>query len=152
VINYRNVLKIYRLEQELAPDDIALLNTLREMPEAIREMFAETLGPPVKVKTAARQRKVEHCGVCDRSGRAAVHKDVTLSDYHEFQSLKPKSPRAISLATVISGTTKPTVLVGDGPLCTICNHPEDYEDHAQPSPHYHEFEAAGAKTSVAAGD
>lgn len=50
-----------------------------------------------------------------------------------------RSPRAESLATAIQGTVgKPHL--GDGPVCTICSHTEDYEDHAQPSPHYHEFQ------------
>lgn len=154
MINYRNVLRVYKLERELAPDDVALLNTLREMPEIVRGVFAETLGLPVKAKAKAttKQRKVEHCHVCDRSGRAAVHKDTGLSDYHQFQSSKPKSPRAQSLATAIQQTPKSQVVGdgSDGPLCGVCGHTEDYEDHQQPSPHYHPF-ASPSPAPTAAG-
>jgi hypothetical protein len=48
-----------------------------------------------------------------------------------------KSKRAAGLAEKIANTQKPHL--GDGPVCTVCAHTEDYEDHAQPSPHYHPF-------------
>lgn len=74
-----------------------------------------------------------------------------------------KSTRAQSLATAISSTPKPHL--GDGPACGIRAHPENYEDHAQPSPHYHEFQPSkrgevkmpalptdGEKAATATGD
>lgn len=49
-----------------------------------------------------------------------------------------RSARAQSLSTVIQESVgKPHL--GDGPVCTACFHTEDYEDHQQPSPHYHPF-------------
>ena len=41
------------------------------------------------------------------------------------------------------------VAKGGGPFCTICAYPEDYQDHYQPSPHYHPFAppASGKKKS-----
>lgn len=118
-MNYRDVLRVYKLERQLAPDDVALLNTLREMPDVIRGLFAETLGPPEKVSTGTKQRKVKHCVVCDRAGRAAIHKDSAREDYHEFQpppeaagKKTGKSKRAASLASAIKGAT------------TFCDYPD----------------------------
>lgn len=101
-MNYRNVLKVYKLERELASDDVALLNTLREMPEIVRGLFAETLGPPVKMKPT-KERKVQHCVACDYTKRAAVHKDETLKDYHKFHPPQmPKSQRASGMAAQLN--------------------------------------------------
>lgn len=62
-----------------------------------------------------------------------------------------RSPRAESLATAIGGAVGQSRATSE-PLCASCGNVEDYEDHAQPSPHYHVFEAPAAKASVAAGD
>lgn len=59
-----------------------------------------------------------------------------------------KSRRAESLAEKLKDTPKPHL--GEGPVCQICSHTEDYEDHAQPSPHYHEFQLP--KSNAASGD
>jgi hypothetical protein len=48
-----------------------------------------------------------------------------------------KSKRAAGLAERIASTQKPQL--SEVPLCTTCGHVEDYEDHFQPSPHYHPF-------------
>lgn len=48
-----------------------------------------------------------------------------------------KSRRAASLAGAIASAGRPHL--GEGPVCTICSHTEDYEDHQQSSPHYHPF-------------
>lgn len=37
----------------------------------------------------------------------------------------------------------------DGPKCAACGHGEGYQDHVQPSPHYHKFDA-GKKAKSAA--
>lgn len=50
-----------------------------------------------------------------------------------------KSRKATSLAEQIKSTTGNKPHLGEGPVCSICSHTEDYEDHAQPSPHYHPF-------------
>lgn len=145
MLNYQNVLRVYKLERELTLDDVALLNTLREMPETVREMFAETLGLPVKAKAAVKQRKVEHCVACDRTGRAAVHKDASLSDYHEFQSSKPKSARAASLAEQIKTTSRPL----DGGVSQMRCTKENCGEYADHNIHhlesvdgYHEFQSS----------
>jgi hypothetical protein len=66
-------------------------------------------------------------------------------------SRKGRSPRAQSLASAIAQAPKAVpASVETGPLCGICAHAADHEDHQQPSPHYHEFE--GPKAAVAAGD
>ena len=59
-----------------------------------------------------------------------------------------KSQRAQSLAEKLKETPKPHL--GEGPICQICSHTEDYEDHAQPSPHFHEFQPP--KSNAASGD
>lgn len=126
--NYRNVLKIYKLERELAPDDVALLNTLRGMTDAERELLAETLGPPAKGKVVKpeKKRNIEHCNVCNYTRRAVHHKDTGHKDYHEFDSGgTKKSARAVSLASKIaggalSGNHKPPSLCDfeiDGKVC-----------------------------------
>jgi hypothetical protein len=121
-VNLKVVLRTYGLLRQLTDDETALLETLRGLTDSDREQLVESLTP----------------------AKAAVRKRV--------RKTQVKSPRAESLASAIAGTAKSAVPVADGPLCTVCAHPEDYEDHAQPSPHYHAFEAAGAKASVAAGD
>lgn len=79
-MSIRNVLKIYALERELAPDDVALLETLRRATEADRAAFVETLTPPPTTKR-----------------KAAARKSAS------------KSPRAASLAGAIAGTAKPAI-------------------------------------------
>lgn len=54
--NFRNVLKVFTMMRDFEPDDHALLNTLRGVTEAEREMLVEALGP-VKRTTAKRTRK-----------------------------------------------------------------------------------------------
>jgi hypothetical protein len=50
-----------------------------------------------------------------------------------------KSQRATSLAEQIKSATSNKPLEETGPKCIACGHVEDYEDHQQPSPHYHPF-------------
>lgn len=121
-MNIRTVLRTYGLLRQLTDDETALLETLRGLTDGDREQLVESLAP-AKVAVKKRVRKPQPA----------------------------RSLRAESLASAISGTTKPVVppLTNEA-LCVACNHPADYEDHAQPSPHYHEFEAAGVKASVAA--
>lgn len=65
----------------------------------------------------------------------------------------PNKPRIAGLPK--PGSEAPKAEAGkphlrEGPVCTICYHTEDYEDHSRPSPHYHPFEppvaAAGKKS------
>jgi hypothetical protein len=150
----RNVLKVYSLLRNFTDDETALLETLRSLTDSDREQLVESLAPVKVTKKAATTKTYERCAQCGNTRRHGFHNDATNDGYHEFQAAvapAKKSSRATSLATAISGTAKPATPVVDGPMCTACGHPEDYEDHAQPSPHYHEFEAAGVKANTAAG-
>lgn len=101
--NYRNILKVYKLERELAPDDLALLNTLRGMSDAERELLAEALGPSAKTSKPV-VKKLKKCDVCGVSKKAARHRDTSLPEYHEFDGggKQPgKSIRAAGMATAI---------------------------------------------------
>ena len=122
-MNLKMVLRTYGLLRQLTDDETALLETLRNLTDSDKEQLVESLAP-AKVAVKKRVRKPQ----------------------------STRSPRAESLASAIQGAAKPAVSSANDPLCAICGHPADYEDHAQPSPHYHEFEAAGVKASVAAGD
>lgn len=84
-MDFKRVLKVYSLQRQLTDDETALLNTLRGMTDAERELLAESLGPPAKAKsTKPSTKKFKKCDVCGVSKRAAKHHDTTLSDYHVF--------------------------------------------------------------------
>jgi len=63
-----------------------------------------------------------------------------------------KSQRAASLAEQIKTATGNAPPEEQGPKCVACGHVEDYEDHSQPSPHYHPFappaQSAGKRSSA----
>lgn len=111
-MNYKLVLKTYSQLRQLTDDETALLNTLRGMTDAERELLAETLGPPAKVKAKSARpatKKFKKCDVCGVSKRAAHHRDADHPDYHVFDEGAPKttekkSARASSLAEKIAGT------------------------------------------------
>lgn len=150
-MNLKVVLRTYGLLRQLADDETALLETLRSLTDSDREQLVESLAPAKATKKAATTKTYERCTQCGNTKRHSFHSDAANEGYHQFQATVPpakKSPRAASLATAIGGAAKPGAPVTDGPLCIACNHPADYEDHAQPSPHYHEFEAVGTKASV----
>lgn len=133
-MSYRDVLRIFKLERELTDDETALLNALRETTEADRiatvEAFGGTMGKAssksAKVKTAT-TRKYERCDVCNLTRRAVEHRDTDANGYHEFQSSKPKSARASSIAEKVAKvnagngtpTTKPLLCDYsiDGKVC-----------------------------------
>ena len=117
-MNFKLVLKVYSQLRQLTDDESALLNTLRGMTDAEREMTVEAFGGSMgkqvsKSSTKLRQtRNIEHCEVCNWTRRAAVHKDTALKDYHEFQSsqssAKPKSARASSIAEKVTKVGRDT--------------------------------------------
>lgn len=152
-MNLRTVLRTYGLLRQLTDDETALLNTLRGMNDGERELLVESLSPEKikRRKPNSKQRSDVRCiaSLISAAGTPYIckeRKDHLVHDpygqqvgFHQFEPPQrgSKSPRAASLATAIQGTAKPQP--ASGPLCAICAHEEDYEDHAQPSPHYHPF-------------
>jgi hypothetical protein len=150
-LNLKAVLRTYALLRQLTDDETALLNTLRGMSDGERELLVESL-EPVKAtrKRSAQPRVYERCSQCGKTKGHSLHKDADSDGYHVFQSSKPKSPRAASLAEQIKSATGNKPVEDTGPKCVACGHVEDYEDHQQPSPHYHEFQSS--KQAAATGD
>lgn len=169
-MSYRDALKIFNLERQLNNDQKAFLNTLRSMTDSERELLAESLGPPVKTKGSGKSsptptRTFEKCEVCNWTRRAGCHRDTDFPDYHEFVSSKPKSKRASSIASAISGTSGRSATslpdgAGDGlrALCTfeiggkVCHGLENdgIHDATMGYSGYHEFQPPLA--SAAGGD
>lgn len=152
-MNLRNVLRTYVLLRQLTSDESALLETLRGMNDTERELLVESLAPEKAVKktAATQQRKLEHCAACDYTKRATVHKDTSLSDYHQFQSSKGKSQRAASLAEQIQRRTGITIcgasLASSG---ADCNLPEGHALHSDKGyVDHHPFQPASPARSAA---
>lgn len=129
-MNIRSILKIYTLERQLNPDDIALLNTLRSMNESERELLVESLSPASKTT-----KKV---------GRKASSKSAG------------KSSRASGMAAIISGNLSQRRQIICGyiyPDKSACNQPEDNPIHAVDGGYagYHEFTTGKSSAPRAAG-
>ena len=66
-----------------------------------------------------------------------------------------RSAHAESLSNAIAKTPKAETTPApeseeSGPKCSVCNYPEEYQDHFPPSPFYHKFEpvkSAGKRSS-----
>lgn len=139
-MNIRNVLRTYSLLRQLGDDETALLETLRDLSEGERDQLVESLSPVKAVKKPdSKPRVYEHCAQCDKTKAHSFHKDSSNDGYHEFQSSKPKSPRASSLAAQIKTGTRPLDGAASKMRCAACGNVEDYADHSEPSPHYHPF-------------
>lgn len=161
-MNFKQVLKAYAILRNLTDDESALLETLRGLSESDREQLVESLSPGgAGKKKAATVEKKGQCAACDHVKTHPVHTQSNRVGYHVYQPTR--SRRATSLAEQIKSTGKPHL--GEGPVCTICSHTEDYEDHSEPSPHYHPFQppvrnaagesstnGAGASTTASTGD
>lgn len=126
-MNFRNVLKVFTMMRDFEPDDHALLNTLRGVTEAEREMLVEALGP---VKKATRRR--------NGTGRGG------------------RSPRAASLAGAIAGTAKRTPDMPEA-ICTFQYHDESFCDQGESNlvhdktagyAGYHPFQPAAAQAAA----
>lgn len=121
-MNLKNILKIYALERDLNPDDLALLNTLRAMSDTERAMtveaFGGSMGKPGKGASSAKSKKFPRCDVCGVSKRAAHHRDTSHKDYHEFDAGKTggagKSARASSIQQRIQSSAKGRPVSVDG--------------------------------------
>lgn len=119
-MNLRNVLRAYSLLRQLSDEESALLQTLRLTNETERALLVETLSDKPQKKSSKKS-----------AGKGG------------------KSRHASSLQQQIQGTATGKPHLGEGPVCGICAHTEDYEDHFKPSPHYHEFQPPA--TTAASG-
>ena len=119
-MNYRAILKVYRLERELNSDETAFLNTLRRMSDTERELTVEALSP-------------------------AAPKRATKKPASKGAS---KSRRATSLAGVIGGTAKGFCVYRIA-LGTTCNETESNPIHDPATGYagYHEFQPATAQAA-----
>lgn len=146
-MSYRDVLKIFKLERELTDDETALLNTLRGMTDAERELLVESLSPPAKASKPA-TKKLKRCDVCGVSKRAAHHRDTSLPDYHEFDP-GGKSKRASSLKQAIAGTAGKSKISSDDfddSACDQCSmKADDNIHHLLTAEGFHEFQPGQAQ-------
>lgn len=115
-------------------------------------LFLDLLAPEPEPEVKPAKKKVTterkgQCAACDHLKTHPVHTQENRTGYHVYQPTR--SRRAASLAEQIKSTSKPAPHLGEGPVCQVCAHTEDYEDHAQPSPHYHEFQPP--KSNAASG-
>lgn len=166
-MNLRNVLRTYALLRQLTDDESALLETLRELSDSEREQLVESLAPvrTAAKKPASKSRVYEHCTQCDKTRGHSYHKDSTVDGYHEFQSLKPKSQRATSLADQIKSTGKRKPNVDPNEHCQkqfpgeiVCDELVDANVHQlRGATGYHEFvtgksDVPGAEPSSSASN
>lgn len=103
-------------------------------------------------------KDIDFCARCKGASYVhPIHHDETLGGYHPFESSKKpsksasKSSRASGMAAAIAKSLSHGKPTGEGPICKICSYAEDYEDHSQPSPHYHPFEPSGSAAPPARG-
>lgn len=121
-MSYKDVFDVFKRERRLNDDETALLNSLRHMTDAERELLAETLGPPAKAKSARpATKKFKKCDVCGVSKRAAHHRDVTLPDYHEFDEGGPA--KGVVKRRGLPTTVTPTN--GKPPVPLLCSYEID---------------------------
>lgn len=154
-MNIRNVLRTYALLRQLSDDESVLLQTLRGLNDGERELLVESLQPAKTTKKPTQQRKIEHCAACDYTRRAAVHKDTSSKDYHEFQSSKPKSPRASALASQLSKAhsapsgdddERCVYKRDDGRVCFLL--PDHSVHHLESAMGYHPFASSAQPAGV----
>lgn len=153
-MSYKDVLKVFKLERELSDDETALLNTLRDMTDAEREMTVEAFGGSMgKVGKGAVSRslkKLKQCDICGISKRAAHHRDVNHPDYHEFDAggqagTEKKSKRALELAEKLpkplgQGVKADEYEDAGDELCAKCGGDGDNNvHHKRTDPDYHPF-------------
>lgn len=122
-MSYKDVFDVFKRERRLNNDETALLNSLRHMTDTERELLAETLGPPAKVKSAKpATKKFKKCDVCGVSRKAARHRDTSLPDYHEFDEghrpMANKSARATGMAAQLNRNLQSQQRVTTPALCS----------------------------------
>lgn len=119
-VNMRRVVQFLRLRDSLTPQEQATVDFIGGLSDAEAQVLMDWLRPQPQKK----------------SGKKAAGEGG-------------KSKHASSLQQQIQGTATGKPHLGEGPVCGICAHTEDYEDHFKPSPHYHEFQPPA--TTAASG-
>lgn len=161
-MNIRKIVTYNNLRRQFTPEELAFADQLYSATESEKELIVESLQPqkPAGKKMAGKTRTVEHCDACDYTKRHFIHKDVTRTGYHEFQSSKPKkSARASGMAAAISGSlqrsrsTTGGLPEGVSQFCIAqiddngglmeCGETVDHNSHhKQTDPNYHPFRSA----------
>lgn len=154
-MNFKRIIQFNNLRSQLTEQELTLADALRTATEAERELLVESLIPQKQAKKTITTRKAEHCAACDYTKRHQVHKDVSRSDYHEFQSSKPKSAHAKSISSAIQRTPKSkvddedercTVLRDDDKICGLL--PDHNVHHMTSARGYHPFVSAADAVDV----
>jgi hypothetical protein len=159
-MNVKRIISFLKLREQLSEDELTMAWALAGTTESERELLVEMLQPATVKKPVTQQRKIEHCDACNYTKRAAVHKDATLRDYHQFRSSKPKSARVSGIATAIKDSLKrgqAADSISDGERCTYerdggrqCWLLSDHNVHHLESVFgYHEF-VAGKSAALSA--
>jgi hypothetical protein len=135
------ITQLIELFHGLTPDQQALfLDQVDPQPDEVEKPAKRTRKPAIARKGG--------CAACDYFKSAPIHHDPNLAGYHVYQLAKSK--RASGMAAAINKSLEGQ-RAASGPNCTICGNEEGYQDHSQPSPHYHAF-AAPKTAQSAAGD
>lgn len=159
------------MRSELTP----IINHVNEVIAYVREnlddqeydLFLDMLVPESQPKVIekpkpAKRKKIEHCEVCNYTRRALVHKDQSVKDYHEFQSVQPKSKRAKGMAETLSKSLEAQRRMTTGSdndaddientTCSTCGlAPDANVHHLETWQGYHEF-TPGKSHALAAGE
>lgn len=156
-MNLKNVLKTYSLLRQLSDDETALLNTLREMNDAERELLVESLQPEKSAKPERNQQArcthIYSSGlVCNGVARNTVHHNTNHLDFHQFTTEKQKkSKHAQSLEGAVRRTPKLKVDDDDDGFCAACHVQIGHNvHHLESLPDYHPFQSKSDAQSAAA--
>src|SRR4026207_2537578 len=120
-MNLKTVLRTYALLRQLTDDETALLNTLRGMSDSERELLMESLQPGTGTGKKKVGKKTASPSGNNRRGLPEQKVGETLA----------------GIAKMVGGSDAGKVIAA---LCAACGHDEGYEDHSQPSPHFHQFQ------------
>jgi hypothetical protein len=153
-MNIKRVISAVKLYESLNDDEVMMVGVLRALTPTERELLVESLLPQKVVKKRSAQPRVyERCSQCGKTKGHSFHKDTDNDGYHVFQSSKPKSQRAASLASAISSTSKPalcTFVMDNGDVCQgTVNDAIHFEDAGYAG--YHRFQPP-QQASAATGD
>lgn len=141
-MNLKNILKIYALERQLNPDDIALLETLRGLNDAERESLVVALQPE---KTATKRASKKSSKPASKSAHAQL-----------LSSVIQRTPKLKADAEAVH---EETVCVyrypKDGPINAgqLCSMEESFAVHDERMGYagYHEFQSSTVAHEASAG-